>query len=259
MKIVKTYLYEKFKENSDPIHDMSVGLYVDRNFNTQSEFIKFLIDFLPFIVEEPKIPHDILYTTSGHTINNKYFNIIQNYLLVYVTFLNKRMDDPFNKMYWWTILLREELEKLGFKSESGVNEKFTEESDPIYDMSIGIKHLIENWIKSFSQEHEWLYHKMQEDWKITNNCEIDVKNIHDDCDISYTELDNLPYYIKFGEIDGDFMSCLWHKKTLKHYPNKVNGNIKVFCPNYKKYNTNIIKESDIRKVCDFKDFGLYYT
>jgi len=49
------FVFEKFTDDSDPIHDLGIGIYTPRSFNSSQELYEFLYDIMPalFRVENP--------------------------------------------------------------------------------------------------------------------------------------------------------------------------------------------------------------
>ena len=145
MKIVRDYIVEKFTEDSDPIRDLGIGmLYKKRNFNTDEEAVDFMIEILPYILKTEKIPDDIIYP-KGHSnaFNFKYFKEVAGYITLYIDVLDKYPGNVFAKLH-------HKLLEMGYpkgKIKESLNEKFTEDSDPISDMNIGMDKLIEKFIK----------------------------------------------------------------------------------------------------------------
>ena len=50
MKFIKEHIYEEFKEDSDPIHDMGIGIYNIITFKTDTEMYKWLAKALPALL-----------------------------------------------------------------------------------------------------------------------------------------------------------------------------------------------------------------
>jgi hypothetical protein len=122
-------------------------------------------------------------------------------------------------------------------------EKFTSDSDPIKDLGIGIKHKIEEWIK-YIRQHHGTY--TITDYVINDDMSIDASKV----DISFNEIDHLPNYIKFNNIERSFSCCFNDIETIrKHGPKNVGEN-------YKIYHTKPISftEKDIKKICNVNGF-----
>jgi hypothetical protein len=116
-----------------------------------------------------------------------------------------------------------------------INETFEEDSDPIKDLGIGKKHLIEQWLKKYDITN----------YVINPDFSIDVKT---SVYLNRKLNGNLPEYIQFGKIEGSFyiesnnmtslkgcpyetkslFSCRINKlKSLKYAPIKIQ--IVLFC------------------------------
>ena len=58
------FISEAFTEDSDPIHDMGIGIYIVRNFNSQKEIAQFLWKIFPALFGG-SIPEDVI--NFGHS------------------------------------------------------------------------------------------------------------------------------------------------------------------------------------------------
>jgi hypothetical protein len=106
-----------------------------------------------------------------------------------------------------------------------INEKFTEDSDPIEDMGIGIRAKIKKWCKEM-----WI-----DDYYINDDMSIDVFyhvrfNMGDMYSsrghhkgFQFQGVDELPDYIQFGTVHGDFQCQASGLKTLRGVPYHVKG------------------------------------
>ena len=145
---VKEYLYEKFVENSDPIEDMQIGILNKKTFKNEEEFVEWLYNATPYILNTDGIPPDILGKNS--IISWPYFRIIDNYLL-------KKFKYSLSWYVDWYFLFSTFLLNKGFKKKGEYNEKdtsspylkesFIEDSDPIDDLGIGMMYQIKEFIK----------------------------------------------------------------------------------------------------------------
>jgi hypothetical protein len=155
-----------------------------------------------------------------------------------------------------------------------INEKFTDESDPIKDMGIGIKHQIDEWIK---QHKNSIFNA-----RINKNLSISAERVSLDLGDS-TEL---PSYIKFSSVRREFSLYNNHSLiTLKGSPKIVGGYFNCSnCPlqsleyspkkakyfvcwhnnDYRRVHKNILyfTYEDVLKVCDveeviYDDIGEY--
>jgi hypothetical protein len=151
MKLVRENINEKFTQDSDPIHDLGIGLYHKRNFNDERDIIDFLYDHLPTIIKRKNIPKDIINDTKCW-IKPKYHSNFDNFIVKYILLKEKKYhkrdsgEPPIGTLHY---LLHEKLKNLGYSVTGEVNEKFTQDSDPIKDMSIGLtpKQIAERFIQ----------------------------------------------------------------------------------------------------------------
>ena len=139
-----------------------------------------------------------------------------------------------------------------------IYEKFTEDSDPVNDMGIGLKHLIEKWIEEMN--------KKSIDQMGIKNYSIDEYaniNVEDNCSLP-DHCGNIPEYIKFGIIKGEFIISNCNMTTLRGCPEIVERDFKCnsnsltsleYCPKIVKGNFicsgNVIgfNSNAIRKIC----------
>jgi len=88
IKKVKESMNEKFTEDSDPIHDMGIGLYAKHNFYSYEDAAKFILKFLHIILELKKVPKDII-NDDTYYIAKKYHEKLDNYLCTCININNK--------------------------------------------------------------------------------------------------------------------------------------------------------------------------
>jgi len=91
-----------------------------------------------------------------------------------------------------------------------INEKFTQDSDPIEDMGIGIKYIIEKWLEKFDINN----------YKINDDNTIDV---YESVNLKRKNLTNFPDYIKFNNVKGGFIIQHNVFTSLRGCPEIVNG------------------------------------
>ena len=144
-----------------------------------------------------------------------------------------------------------------------INEKFTQESDPIKDLGIGRRQLIEQWIKKMNDE---------------SKTEMGIKSaiINDDLTISLTKSSSLPdncgdlpEYIQFKRCESDFNVNTCNLTTLRGMPEYIGGDFNCrrnklktlkYSPKIvgKNYNCgeNLVKftKRDVRAVCKVKGY-----
>lgn len=162
--IVKEHiLFEKFEEESDPIKDMGIGFFRVRDFPTQQDAIKFIAENIENIFMINKIPRAFMIFVPGggassiRTLNHDY---LEAYTRKYITLRGKYHDygiikyfdlaEELFKLHKGAIkVTRKEWDNKPFLDppiyeilpkflEEKVNEKFSEESDPIEDLGIGL-------------------------------------------------------------------------------------------------------------------------
>ena len=149
--IFKEPLHEKFTEKGDPIKDMGIGVYTQRTFTNIDDGADFMLQILPAILGTDKIPDDIIIPrTVEHSpyyrFEEKYFTPIIRYVKKYI--VAKPVDALWLRSSILTALVLE-LQRLGYPKKikedikESINEKFTEEGDPVHDLGIGGKHIRE--------------------------------------------------------------------------------------------------------------------
>jgi Ankyrin repeats (3 copies) len=139
MKLVKEILYEKFTTDSDPIKDMGIG--------TDALLDKWLHSSYRNYADRLSYKENINCIMNQCVTRNK--PIFVEYLL---RKYNKRFDLKYKKLilkYADENKFNEvsEIVKKYIRKNKNVNEKFTDESDPIKDLGIGVKELIKRYIK----------------------------------------------------------------------------------------------------------------
>jgi hypothetical protein len=133
-----------------------------------------------------------------------------------------------------------------------INEIFTDESDPIDDIGIGLRHFIIKWLKENTDTIQpWIY-----EYEILPDNTI---NINGSIRLLET-VKKLPKYIKFNRVSGDFVTsifiescvgfpeiigknlgCIENRlKSLKGFPKKIGG----FC------SLGGFTKEQVRKICD---------
>jgi hypothetical protein len=89
-----------------------------------------------------------------------------------------------------------------------INEKFTEDSDPIKDMRIGLSKQITDWLSEMGITN----------YIINDNFTIDVKK---SVDLNNKNLSNFPTYITFNIVGGSFSIQRNNFTTLRGCPREV--------------------------------------
>jgi hypothetical protein len=125
------FIFEKFAEESDPIRDMGIGqINVNKDFESYKEGYKFICKYLiPYLIGSDDI-RSILNSTETIEerfvpIKNYIYQKIYHYVLQYLTVDGKKFDIGANDLK--SYILSDKL-----------RESFTEDSDPVKDMGIGL-------------------------------------------------------------------------------------------------------------------------
>jgi len=159
MRMIETAIHmhkkvnEKFTLDTDPIRDMGIGLYHKRDFSSNKELQKWLLEYIPAILKTDKIPDDII-NPANHVPAYpwKYYTPIQKFIEKYLT-----VNGSFASFVGLNhICLKQTLLKMGYPKKP-LDEKFTQDSDPIHDMGIG-----RDVIRTFDSSDELV------DWFIDN-------------------------------------------------------------------------------------------
>jgi len=93
-----------------------------------------------------------------------------------------------------------------------INEKFTEDSDPIHDMGIGYRRFIEKWLK----EHDI------NDYIINNDLTIDLDH---SLSFYFEPTSNLPKYIQFNHVNGEVNLTSTGVTSLRGFPKTIKGSL----------------------------------
>ena len=237
-------IVEKFEDISDPIKDMGIGVQnaiknlVHKCFELNDKENRVSL-------YEVEIQNDRLVFITEDDSLDKGFSIVSHIKkLVAESGLDEYVEP--NKIQRWTgsdhvfiqFMFLPKYKNV-FKISIGINEVFTDDSDPVKDMGIGIQHKIEKWIKHIGDNVSCsiIGHRINKDGTIDA---VDV-------DLSSDFFAELPFYIHFNLITNHF-SC--NIKTLENFklcgPKQVWGDLLVFGKN-KDYT-----KEDIRKICEVK-------
>ena len=136
MKLVKEYINEKFTDESDPIRDLGIGLYAHRDFNSIKEIYDYMYNIIFILLKIYNI-RDIFnenFNGGNGIIKRELYEIINNYYIKYITLKGAKF--PFNSRLFLDHLQNKKL-----------YEKFTDQSDPIHDMGIGMMHNIKKYVE----------------------------------------------------------------------------------------------------------------
>jgi hypothetical protein len=136
-------------------------------------------------------------------------------------------------------------------------EKFEEESDPIQDMGIGMKVLVQEWINKIFKNGNFKEFDLKSMTRVGGYLSSSDKIIiNPDRSINFNGVwvdlscyyDPIPKYIKIKRVNGDF-SCSSSNFPLRKLPKIVTHQLKYFIPWQKQ---NKISNEDILKYCKAK-------
>jgi len=170
-KKVKESVNEKFTEDSDPIVDMNIGMMhqiklwmksINKSFENKHNALVYSarhgkLDFVKYLLAAGADVHDntdyaLRYASYyGHTEVVKVLLAAGadvhaiNYSAIQLAYINGHTKV--------VKVLKDHIAKERKVKES-LNEKFTEDSDPIEDMNIGMMHQIKLWIESIGESFE---------------------------------------------------------------------------------------------------------
>jgi ankyrin repeat protein len=161
---VKESLNEKFEEESDPIKDLGIGVIT---FKSREDVYEWISENLPAILGTKEMPEDILNDTE-HVGDERHY-ILKKYLVKLREYGSKhiklKIDDKIVSSVFlfypeqFHLFLKNKYPYLkSWMIKESLYEKFTEDSDPIHDLGIGIrlKDLIKiNDIKKKAYGNKW--------------------------------------------------------------------------------------------------------
>jgi len=128
---------EKFSEDSDPIEDMGIGIFHPHDFKTDDEWNKFLHDNFKAITGKDFDPK-IIFNIDNCIIWSPIFNIIEEKAKQYIWTIN---GINIINIHYWPRSFDTYVEDPKILEDPKIFEKFSDESDPIIDMGIGIPDL----------------------------------------------------------------------------------------------------------------------
>lgn len=106
MKLVHEYINEKFKEDSDPIEDLGIGIFTNRYFKTRHEMYEWLSNNLVYILGSDNKLDDILKDIldmpgyGGSFLGTKYTEKLNDFVKKYMHILGENPTyihpDPFH-------------------------------------------------------------------------------------------------------------------------------------------------------------------
>jgi len=237
LKLLREHINEKFTEDSDPIADMNIGMmhqiklwmesigepFIDKNHALvycagygKLDFVKYLLAAGADVHAEND--RALRWASSnGHTEVVKILlaagadvHANNDAALRYASAMGRTETVKVLKDH----IAKEKRKKV----KESLNEKFTEDSDPIHDMNIGVIKFINDWINIpniYSHIKNYIIRK-------------DLKIDADSVDISWDYMDIIPEYIHFGKITKDF-SCHFNEKSKLHQlPEYIGGILTIY-------------------------------
>jgi len=232
--IVKENLNEKFTEDSDPIADMNIGMMhqiklwmesMDKLFGNKDHVLACSagygkLDFVKYLLAAGADVHadnDLALrwaSESGHTE-------IVKLLLAANANVHAENDCALrwaseNEHTEVVKVLKDHIAKEN-RIKENLNEKFTEDSDPIEDLDIGLKAMIKKWfISNGATENQYKkYVIINKEGKISVSIGLTLTR---------WVTKELPNFIQFEVIHGDFDISHCNLTTLKGCPERVFGN-----------------------------------
>ena len=85
--VVREYINEKFTEESDPIYDIGIGIYVHRDFKSENESFGFIYDILKDMFNIKKTI-DVIDYHGPHFIKSEYWIILYDYCVKYIQLIH---------------------------------------------------------------------------------------------------------------------------------------------------------------------------
>lgn len=254
MKLIsyKNWLNEVFIEDSDPISDMGIGLigiYNNLRVGMVFQVAKYMNTHLPnvgyYIVitsiqEKPKEEWDKrvdikIYKNKSDILKNKNIGIIDSW-------------------GWKYKFVKEYLKFVGeLPLEESLNEKFTEDGDPIHDLGIGLKHKIKEWLDENNETHFGGAYNPYMKYRINKNFTISIYQdsfLPDNCG-------NLPEYINFKYVNGGFSVDRCNLTSFKGLPRKIVGSF--YCQDNPKLKSLEFMPKYIGGNCIFKNIRIDIT
>lgn len=212
--IVHESVFEKFEQESDPIHDLGIGIFTEHDFESIDEMHKFIAKFIEHIigVELPKVFIMVTPERNHSCMKTKYYDKIADFIDKYVTIQGKEVESNsvLNMIKLANFLKRgirisssEEIRG----NEKILSEKFIEKSDPVHDLNIGEKKFIEQKLEKLvtiihekTPRYFWVTNilfRENKDLEFVLQVQHSAKHLH--LDIIYTALrdSGVKYYIEY--------------------------------------------------------------
>jgi len=246
MKLVKELINEKFTDESDPIQDMGIGMkYTIKKFideNDEKRIFKFDLDLdkcqwsskisgigallsfvasknnfklVKYIVEElggdPRCFKSLPLRWAAAVGNvNMIKYLIKHGANIYDTDSGNALDVAISYEK------KKAIKYLKSLKDNRIDEKFSEDSDPVIDMGIGLHHLVDKWLKKYNR----LYSQSTFSLNLNGTIDIDSFVFVDEYEVH--KLEEFPDYIRFNK--ANYFDCSFKNlKSLKGTPRIVNG------------------------------------
>jgi hypothetical protein len=162
MILLKEHINEKFEEDTDPIQDLGIGIFVKRSFKTREDMYEWICKHLVDILDPDRKLDDILKDIldmpgkNGSFLGTKYTNKLVNFVRTYLHVVDETptniAPDPFHRFLKrkYPHIRSWQYEGEGYYEgkEKQMNEKFIENSDPIQDLGIGLEKALLGMIKN---------------------------------------------------------------------------------------------------------------
>jgi len=236
-KVIKKGINEKFTDESDPIYDMGIGITMEK-----------IKDYIKLVKNDSMLSNyeeDYLWLCAKHgntnfveyLLNTKKYNIHyrEDYALRWackynhvkivkllldagadihaqedegIEYARNHKDQILYKLIKHYIVKHHKV-----KNKKHIDEKFTEESDPIHDMGIGSIIVIKKWLAKMNIRY----------YTINDDLTIDIPN-NVDLDEKLKKEGKLPEYIQFNIVNGAFFIRYNNLTTLKGCPKIIKEN-----------------------------------
>jgi hypothetical protein len=180
MKLIKEHIIiEKFTEDSDPIKDMNIGIIKalnkwmestnilsDWNIENNDELLRAAAyhgktEFIEYLINDGADVH----TDDERPLRNAaYHQNIDTAIILIKNGANLNKAIEYTKLNNHNYTYNS-LQKIKNIYDQQINEKFTQDSDPIHDMNIGHIRVIRDWLEKYASNNEY---------KINSDLSVDI-------------------------------------------------------------------------------------
>jgi len=94
MHLVREYINEKFTDESDPIKDLGIGIYHERNFESDEDIIEWLCIVSMSLFKLNNIK-DLLTNDGVYYIKPVYADKLREYSRQYVSLNERKINEPY--------------------------------------------------------------------------------------------------------------------------------------------------------------------